>query len=467
MTKLENRGTTKTPPPPSNEEIEESFLSDGEDVARNPNSNANWKEKTIWSGDNLPIMRGMNSESVDLIYLDPPFNSNRNYAAPIGSEAAGAEFKDTWTLNDIDEEWINLIADKHSKLHYVLLATMTDSDKSYLVYMAVRLLEMKRILKDMGSIYLHCDPTMSHYLKLVMDAIFGRDNFRNEIVWHYNKWTNAASYFQRNHDVIFCYGKSENPKFNPLYSLSEDKKRKMEIGYQVNRPQGIKQLIVYDREKAATKIREGNYDRVVYMDEGERGTLMPDVWTDINIINSQSRERTGYPTQKPEKLLERIIVASSDKGDIVFDPFCGCATTLVAADNLKRDWIGIDVSPQATYLVKKRIRETQMLFRKIVSRSDIPQRTDLGKLSHPKTHKRTLFGEQEGKCNGCGHLFNIENFDVDHIIAKAKGGTDHVDNLQLLCGHCNSTKGDRGMAYLIQRLKLDDKALGIQRMDGR
>ena len=135
---------------------------------------ANWKNHTIWTGDNLAIMRGMNSESVDLIYLDPPFNSKQDYAAPIGSEAAGAEFKDTWTLSDVDAEWINLIESKNPALYRVLLAAMTASDKSYLVYMAARILEMRRLLKPTGSIYLHCDPTMSHYLKLVMDAIFGR-----------------------------------------------------------------------------------------------------------------------------------------------------------------------------------------------------------------------------------------------------------------------------------------------------
>ena len=145
----------------------------------------NWKNQTIWTGDNLYIMRGMNSASVDLIYLDPPFNSKADYAAPIGSVAAGAEFKDTWTLSDLDAEWINLIEDKHPAIYRVLLAAMTKSDKSYLVYMAARLLETKRILKPSGSIYLHCDPTMSHYLKLLMDAVFGWKNFRNEIIWGY------------------------------------------------------------------------------------------------------------------------------------------------------------------------------------------------------------------------------------------------------------------------------------------
>ena len=134
----------------------------------------NIKPKTIFTGDNLPIMRGMNSDSVDLIYLDPPFNSNANYAAPIGSEAAGAEFKDTWTLDDIDITWLDLIEIDHPALNRVIHAALTNSDKSYLIYMAVRLLEMYRVLKPTGSLYLHCDPTMSHYLKIVLDAIFGK-----------------------------------------------------------------------------------------------------------------------------------------------------------------------------------------------------------------------------------------------------------------------------------------------------
>ena len=147
----------------------------------------NVKPKTIFTGDNLPILRGMNSESVDLVYLDPPFNSNANYAAPIGSEAAGAEFKDTWTLSDVDNAWLDLIEAKYPQLNRVIHAAMSNSDKSYLIYMAVRLLEMHRILKPTGVIYLHCDPTMSHYLKLLLDAVFDRKNFRNEIVWHYEK----------------------------------------------------------------------------------------------------------------------------------------------------------------------------------------------------------------------------------------------------------------------------------------
>ena len=169
----------------------------------------NWKNKTMWTGDNLLIMRGMNSESVDLIYLDPPFNSKQDYAAPIGSKAAGAEFKDTWSLSDLEIEWLDLIKNKHHKLHRVIEATMTDSDKAYLIYMAVRLLEMKRVLKETGSIYLHYDPTMSHWLKLMMDAVFGHRNFRNEIVWCYKRMASKnQNHFSRCHDIAVLW---QNP----------------------------------------------------------------------------------------------------------------------------------------------------------------------------------------------------------------------------------------------------------------
>ena len=173
--------------------------------------NTNVNPKTIFTGDNLPIMRGMNSKSVDLIYLDPPFNSKANYAAPIGSEAAGAAFKDTWTLSDVDITWLDLIEAKHPALNRVIHAAMTNSDKSYLIYMAVRLLEMKRILKDTGSIYLHCDPTMSHYLKTMMDAVFGENNFKREVIWNLGTASGYKSQingFIRGHDTILYYTKS-------------------------------------------------------------------------------------------------------------------------------------------------------------------------------------------------------------------------------------------------------------------
>ena len=400
-------------------------------------SEPNWVDQTIWTGDNLGIMRGMNSECVDLIYLDPPFNSNANYAAPIGSAAAGAEFKDTWSLSDIDTEWINLIAHKHQGLHRVLLAAMTDSDKSYLAYMAARLLEMHRILKPTGSIYLHCDPTMSHYLKALMDSIFGRDNFQNEVVWHYRRWTGKAKRFQQLHDLILFYSKRAGKHlFNVQYDDYTEKSLKRKQNYH-------------------TRIKDGD----VYVTSiDERGVRAGDVWN-IPVINSQAKERTGYPTQKPLKLLRRIIEASSNEDDIVLDPFCGCATTCIAAQDLVRQWAGIDISSKAVELVQMRLRKELGMFSNPVHRMDIPQRTDLGKLPpyNSPENKRLLYGEQGGHCAGCNTHFESRHLEVDHIVAQANGGTEHISNLQLLCGSCNRIKGNRGMEYLIVKLQLELK----------
>jgi len=185
-----------------------------------------------------------------------------------------------------------------------------------------------------------------------------------------------------------------------------------------------------------------------------RGKVPEDWWADLSPVARLKKERVGYPTQKPLSLLSRIIKASSGPEDIVFDPFCGCATTMVAADDLGRSWVGIDISAKAAELVVSRIQQRQGLFRDITHRRDIPQRTDLGDLPPPRSHRQALYGAQGGDCAGCGEHFKPHHFEVDHIIARAKGGTDHPDNLQLLCGHCNKVKGDRGMEYLRSKLHL-------------
>ena len=185
----------------------------------------NWKDKTIFIGDNLHVMRGMNSDSVDLIYLDPPFNSSRTYAAPIGSQAAGAAFKDTWTLNDIDIAEHGELAEQSPPLHTVIQAARDAHGKgmqSYLIMMSTRLLEMARILKNTGSIYLHCDPTASHYLKLVMDAVFGRYNFRNEVVWKRTSTKSLGKRYAVNTDRILYYVKSDGATWNQQYTPYDD-----------------------------------------------------------------------------------------------------------------------------------------------------------------------------------------------------------------------------------------------------
>ena len=401
---------------------------------------ANWANQTIWTADNLPVLRGMNDKSVDLIYLDPPFNSKTNYAAPIGSQAAGAEFKDTWTLDDLDIAWLDLIEAKYPALNKVIHAAMTKSDKSYLIYMAVRLLEMKRILKDTGSIYLHCDPTMSHYLKLVMDAIFGKGKFRNEIVWRYKKYQKAKMrYFTRNSDRLLFYVASSvaDGCFSPVFEKLKKPKRFLKR--------------IWDKETKRIVNEKDNDGRVQYMTVHEE--KVDEVW-EIPYIMPASKERVGYPTQKPLKLLQRIIKASCPDDGIILDPFCGCATACIAAEIEQRQWAGIDISPKAAELVEIRMRKELDLFYQGLVRTDIPQRTDmetLKKYNHPD-NKIKLYGEQGGHCNGCSEHFLPQNLTVDHIIPKSKGGTDHLTNLQLLCGYCNSVKGDRGQEYLIAKL---------------
>ena len=460
----------------------------------------NFADKTIWTGDNLDILRGMNSECVDLIYLDPPFNSNRDYEAPVGSKAAGAAFKDTWTLSDLDVAWMGLIADEQPAIANLLHSSRLTHGKgmqSYLTMMAVRLLEMWRVLKPTGSVYLHCDPTASHYLKLLMDAVFGAGNFRNEVVW---QRTLAKGLMTRqlpsNHDLILGYQKTMaatwhadstfmpydesrlDPKTAAKYSHRDPDGRRYQLSDLTNpnhnRPNltyeflGVTKVWRWTKERMQAAYeqglviqpRPGAVPRMKrYLDQ-QRGRPLGDVWTDIPPLNSQAKERVGYPTQKPLALLERIIRASSNEGDVVLDPFCGCATACVAAEKLDRKWVGIDLSPKAVDLVQERLRKAPPLGigslfhnRLVTVRTDIPRRTDIEAPVNYRKLAHVIYGEQEGYCAGCRGHFEFRGLEVDHVVPRSRGGTDHRDNLQMLCSHCNRIKGDRDQAYLVARLK--------------
>ena len=480
----------------------------------------NVENRTIFEGDNLDILRGMDSEIIDLIYLDPPFNSNRTYEAPIGSEAAGAAFKDAWTLSDLGKAWHGELAEEQPALYSVISAageTHGKSMKAYLIMMGIRMLEMHRILKPTGSIYLHCDPTASHYLKTMMDSIFGEKQFRNEIVWQRTNAHNLnAKYFSKTHDVLLFYSKDKDYTWNKQYTdysqaqLSRYKKdetgrlytgRDLTVSsggnrnfqWRGSRPSSnrswgasLEQLERWYTEGRILLKRDGTprLDGLkVYLDELP-GKQIPAIWTDISRIGNTSKERLGYPTQKPLALLERIIKASSKRGDIVLDPFCGCATTCIAAEIHQRQWIGMDLSPKAVELVKLRLeREMNLsehpgLLGQVVHRTDIPVRQSPAEprqihfeslfgikdksmletlsqrdLRRFKTQKHVLFGIQEGKCAGCQVSFHFRNITVDHLKPRSKGGTDHIGNLQLLCPACNSTKGDGTQKELMSRLK--------------
>ena len=315
---------------------------------------------SLYYGDCLEVMQEWPNAFVDLCYLDPPFNSKVNYNIIFGNRrkkntAQLIAFEDTWSWNDEAHERthniINAAGHPAYKAIQGLLMILGESGMmAYLSYMAERLVEIKRVLKPAGSVYLHCDPTASHYLKIMMDRIFGHQNFLNEIVWHYGKWTNVAKMYQQNHDLILCYAMNKGTHvFNKQFNDKESEHYKK--GYHTNVVEnGISQLIVYDKKKAEHKIKSDQYDRVIYR-EGQQQVVLADVW-EIPIINPMAKERTGYPTQKPIALLERIISASSHKDDVVLDPFSGCGTTIQAAINLQRKWIGIDISPIAIDLIK-------------------------------------------------------------------------------------------------------------------
>jgi len=270
------------------------------------------KTSTIYCGDNLQMLKDVPDESVDLIYIDPPFNSNRHY----------------------ETFWHNT-QEKRDRFG--------DAD-AYIRYMRPRIVEMYRVLKKTGSFYYHCDWHASHYVKIMLDQIFNFNNFRNEIVWHYRRWSAAANFFQRMHDTIFWYSKSDKYTFNKILQP-------------YSKPEWVEDTVrgFIDGKLVRLKDEQRNY---IKRKKENKGVLMHDVWDDINFIAPTSKERLGYPTQKPIALLERIIEANSNKGDIVLDAFCGCGTALIASQKLGRKWVGIDISPTACRVMSQRLWDT-------------------------------------------------------------------------------------------------------------
>ena len=460
---------------------------------------ANFSNRSLFVGDNLPILRGFNDECVDLIYLDPPFNSKRQWSAPVGSRAAGAEFKDTWTLSDVDQIWHDQLRDQNPGLHDVVLggrASGGPGRMSYLIYMAVRLLELRRVLKPSGALFLHCDPTESHSLKLLLDVIMGEEGFKfqNEIVWRRTSAANTGAGLRRMTDSIFFYagsGFKANPVFrrrsraelerhfprvdesgrrwrteqvvgNPARQLPGNnyvyKDFRPDLGWCVSE-ETLKSL---DRRGRLYWSSNGVPYRISYADDFE-GARVGSLWADIPVI--QGAEKLGFPTQKPVALLERVLKLASNPGDLVLDPFAGCATACIAAECLGRKWAGIDISPKAADLIDLRMREQLGLPASLavhwdVAQDGLPRRSDLGRLPPPRTHLKRLYGEQQGVCRGCGHHFEARHLEVDHVVPRAKGGSDHVANLQLLCGSCNRRKGAGSMSRLTARI-LQDRGIPV------
>ena len=320
-------------------------------------------DRSFYLRDNLDVLRGINSDAIDLIYLDPPFNTKQEQSSTIKGEKAekiqtfihnfntqlnkdrrlfpdelvwkdeyaAPQFKDKWgTDKDLDysDVWLNELKG-HEQLYDFLRyigVYLGNSYYSYLAFIAIRLVEMHRVLKPTGSLYLHCDSKVGHYLKLLLDIIFGADNFRNEVVWWYRKFGQGGKNFKKNHDTLFYYVKDkDHASFNELFEAFSPRTQK-------------------DRYKRVVIDGKWKQDKSIPMTKVRRedGVPLSNTW-ELPFIHSQAKERVGYPTQKPLALLERIIKASSNEGDVVLDPFCGSATTCVAAEKLGRRWIGIDV----------------------------------------------------------------------------------------------------------------------------
>ena len=346
----------------------------------------NINNRTVYCKDNLDILQGMDSQTIDMIYLDPPFNKKKSFHAPIGSSSEGASFKDTWFKEDVKTEWLTDIRLEQPELHAYLgnVAHFAEtSDFNYLTYMAVRILECHRVLKDTGSLFYHCDDTMQHYIKLMLDIVFDRNNFVNEINWRRSNHHSDGKKFGRITDAILYYQKSDNHKYNSVYikkdpshfnQIEEETGRKYIAnpiygpGKQSSRMFGDLKVMSSPGYQfwSQAKIDEAwKINKIIlskngkprvkhYMDE-DLGNKVQDLWTDIPVSSMPKKEKLGYPTQKPLSLLRRIIECSTNKGDIVLDPFMGGGTTCVAAEHLNRQWIGIDVSIEAYTIVKQRL----------------------------------------------------------------------------------------------------------------
>ena len=265
--------------------------------------------------------------------MDPPFNKKKVFTAPTGSRAEGASFSDIFREEDVKGEWLQTLKEDEDAIYGFLMGIRNHGNTynfCYLAYMAIRLLACRRILKPTGSLYLHCDPTMSHYLKILLDGVFGEQNFRNELIWSYQTGGSSKKWFGRKHDTVLFYSKTGGYHID-LYKVKERRS-----------------------EKSLERAKNPKGSRFNLAEKELR--LPNDVWH-LQALNAMSKERTGYPTQKPVALLERVLQASCPEGGLVLDPFCGCATTCIAAEKLGRQWVGIDVSSKTFELVKKRLLE--------------------------------------------------------------------------------------------------------------
>lgn len=469
----------------------------------------NFQNRTLYHGDNLDFLRGINSETVHLIATDPPFNKNRDFHATPNSLASGARFKDRWSWDrDVHEEWIDSIKDDWPAVWSVTeMARVAYGDDmaAFLCWLGVRVMEMHRILRQDGSLYLHTDDTAFAYVKTLLDAIFGSKNMRGQIVWRRYGSHNDAKKYGRVHDLILFYAKDGRGVWNGAWAdldpehIRKSYRHKDERGRYMTAPlhtgglsgggytyefRGHTRSWRYPEEKmreleADNRIRQardgkGVPRRKVYLSES-KGRAVPNVWTDIKALTGSHKERTGYPTQKPLALYKRIIEASSNPGDIVLDPFAGCATTPIAAEHLGRQWVAMDIWEGAHETVLARLEseglavpDTDLAQPQLIAFGDVhysikpPLRTDENEAAAPGfrlkirrptepweklTHRemtRVLAHAQRSNgdviCAGCGRVLEKEFMELDHITPKSEGGANHILNRILLCRPCNGRK---------------------------
>lgn len=508
----------------------------------------NFENRTLYYGDNLPALRRMNSESVHLIATDPPFKKQRGFF----SEAGGYDDRWTWqkdilgldrkgnAVAENHDDWIDQIQDDWPGAWKVIdtaRAVYGDDMGAFLCWLGVRLMEMRRILRDNGSIYLHIDHTAHAWVKALMDSVFGIANFKSEIVWRRTTSHSDAKGLGSVHDSILFYTKSSESTWNPIFQPLDpeyvenyyrykdpDGRRFMSADLSGAGP-GPKRNFGERGEIAPPKDRHWMHDDAgitrlllenrifwtrngvprlkVYLDE-RPGTPADDVWVDILPLRSWHKERRGYPTQKPLALYERIIQASSNPGDIVLDPFCGCATTPVAAERLGRQWVGMDIWEKAYTEITNRLREynilvddteqegqfndngmlqfTEYRLTLIDNREkgeEFPARTDDNEVAAPSLNlkrrrptepwqqlsnalmRRILNVAQQRNglvgCAGCGRLLEPDFFHLDHISPKSQGGENYITNRILICAPCNSRKSDTKTLKGLQNDNRKDK----------
>ena len=456
--------------------------------------------RNLFIADNLKLLEQIDNESIDLICIDPPFAKNQTWvgalrpplsdeereqelatladwgirdraaAARAGiewpdGENGAAKFKDIWRWeDDVHEDWLDKIKSEYKPLNRVIKTTRYthgEDTAAYLTYMAIRLIEMHRVLKPTGSIYLHCDHSANSYLRMTMDAVFGRENFKNEVVWAYRGGGVPKTAFARKHDTILFYGKGKGALFNPQFTEYSE----------------ATQRLVKSRGGVSIDNKVRNLDR---------GATMPDWWVDINALQTWSPERTGYPTQKPVALAERIIKASTNPGDIVLDCFAGCAYVPVAAERNGRQWIACDISPRSLTVLRRQFEKFRYTINgeqqgeeppmiaaadvTIRSPYDLPTRTDkspepirtkpLPELEFkvpssiiPEKEMLEFLLDLSGYMAWCCGFANrmpdgsivrmANNFHLDHIDPKSKGGLNQITNRAPMCQRHNIRKKDR------------------------